>query len=164
MFDNENRALELIERAKEVLDLKGGTLCSTDRPQTASEWMAWLLDHVVEDMHYCIQQETSLKWTYRAMRLVEHLEILGITPSSNTRFWSYHPELLDSHPEDHCLEVIGYLLHEEFVCRECVEGEFTGNMEAFWADEPVPLTIEDVLRLSKPPCVSCTPSEGGEGE
>lgn len=165
--NNEKQALHLIEQAKEALDLEGEILgTDSSSPRTASEWMAWLIDHAVEDIRYCVQNEKSLKWVFGVMRLIERLEILEITPSSDMRFWSYHPEVLNSQEAgmDNRSDVVGYLLQEEFICRECVENEFTGNMEAFWADQPVPLTVEEVLLLGKPPCVSCITREGGEGK
>ena len=94
-MSNEKRALNLIERAKEELNLEEEIASSDwECPQTPSEWMGWLIDHAVADMQLCVQQQDSLKWVYDAMRLIEHLEVLGITPTRDTRFWEHHAEFL----------------------------------------------------------------------
>jgi hypothetical protein len=95
MPSNEKRALNLIERAKEELNLEEEIASSDwESPQTPSEWMAWLIDHAVADLRLCVQQEISLKWVYDAMRLIEHLEILGIAPTMDKRFWEHFAEFL----------------------------------------------------------------------
>ena len=94
---NEQRALDLINQEKEALRLEEEILSTAGEiPATASEWMAWLIDHAVEDIHYCVQQEISLSRAYRVMQFVERLELLGITPSPKKQFWQHHPELLIS--------------------------------------------------------------------
>jgi hypothetical protein len=57
--------------------------------------------------------------------------------------------------------VIGYLNNGQYICCDCVAAAFTGNMEAFWADSPVPLSATEVLLLGNPSCTTCEAGETG---
>lgn len=42
-------------------------------------------------------------------------------------------------------EVYGYLMGYDYVCRECVYEQFNGDMETFFSNDPIPVTLRELL-------------------
>lgn len=42
-------------------------------------------------------------------------------------------------------EIYGYFVGQDYICRECVENNYSDDMEPFFADDPIPVTLGELL-------------------